>query len=424
MESKNIKVIDEHGIDREANIICGFIVDGTKYVLYSIERDEESDNLFVSKVRDNFDKTSSMENIEVGKDKVNDVVKELVTYSIKNENDKTSGNVLLPNGESVEITNVLFNKEQNIVVPKTYVSTVKKSVTKVSKEFYKVDKQNDDLEKTTIFETLSNEEIVKEPEMVMPEINATEEEVLSPEPAKEETIALAEPTITPSIPAVEESTEIKESEIKPISVVEPAIEQVAPIPMEEPKPEMPVPSFVVPPVDQVAEVKPQPELEVPGTLLESSIPPVVATTPTEPEINKNMEVTPEPVIPSAPVIPTPVASTSPVKEEMPAVDGPKLIFDGANENNLNKALDEVSEEKVVSAPQEGVESLREFGVDKPPVTPAVAQVEEAPTVDDVKKLTRSKGFANNKFFMIIAIAFFLAACAFLGYEAFQYFTLK
>ena len=73
MESRNVKVIDEHGIDRDANIICGFIVEGTKYVLYSIERDEESDNLFVSKVRDNLDKTSNMENIEVGKDKINEI---------------------------------------------------------------------------------------------------------------------------------------------------------------------------------------------------------------------------------------------------------------------------------------------------------------------------------------------------------------
>ena len=28
MESKNVKIIDEHNIDRDANVICSFKVDG------------------------------------------------------------------------------------------------------------------------------------------------------------------------------------------------------------------------------------------------------------------------------------------------------------------------------------------------------------------------------------------------------------
>ena len=90
-----------------------------------------------------------------------------------------------------------------------------------------------------------------------------------------------------------------------------------------------------------------------------------------------------------------------------------------SKSNLNKALDEVSSQKVVTAPQDGVESLREFGVDASSIEPAPAVASE-----NVKTLTRSKGFANNKFFMAIAILFFVAACVFLGYEAFQYFQIK
>ena len=40
-----------------------------------------------------------------------------------------------------------------------------------------------------------------------------------------------------------------------------------------------------------------------------------------------------------------------------------------------------------------------------------------------KKLTKKAGFANSKFFMLVAIAFFLASCIFLGYEVFNYFQL-
>lgn len=331
--------------------------------------------------------------------------------------------VMLQDGKEVEISSVLFNKDQRINVSKTYVSTVKKPVTRVSEEFYKVEKSKE--EKGNIFNTLPNEEIVKtpilaEPEMKMPEINAVEEGPVQPvpdvEPVKEETITLAEPMVTSQTPTMEGP------QIQPVLVTEPISEPITMAPVEEPKSEVDVPSFVSSPVEKPQEIKLQPELEVPETLLEPTVSPVATPAPIESEINKVVE--PTPVIPAAPVVQTPLEPISPVKTETPAVEEAKLFFDGTNENNLNKALNEVSEEKVVTAPQEGVESLREFGTDEPVVAPTVDPVQEAPVAQDVKKLTRSKGFANNKFFMVIAIAFFLAACVFLGYEAFQYFTLK
>lgn len=93
MESKNVRVIDEHNIDREAKIICKFTIDGNDYVLYSIERDEEKDNLFVSKLVKNNDGTSNMVNIDDNgeKQRINEVVKELVSYSINNEEGVLNG---------------------------------------------------------------------------------------------------------------------------------------------------------------------------------------------------------------------------------------------------------------------------------------------------------------------------------------------
>ena len=81
MESKNVKIIDEHEIDRNAKVICKFTIDNSNYVLYSIERDNENDNLFASKLVDNNDGTSNMVNIEdtFEKNKINDIVKKLIT---------------------------------------------------------------------------------------------------------------------------------------------------------------------------------------------------------------------------------------------------------------------------------------------------------------------------------------------------------
>ena len=93
MESKNVKIIDEHGIDRDAKVICKFTIDGNDYVLYSIERDGDNDNLFVSKLVQNTDGTSSMVNIDDSNEKlrINEIVKELVTYSIKSEEGELNG---------------------------------------------------------------------------------------------------------------------------------------------------------------------------------------------------------------------------------------------------------------------------------------------------------------------------------------------
>ena len=106
MKNKNVKVIDEHGIDRKASVVFSVDVDGSDYVVYWIERDTDNDNIFVSKLIKNIDGTSNMMNIEdsMEKGKISDIVKELIKYSIDNESNKlTNKTVTLPSGKVVNM---------------------------------------------------------------------------------------------------------------------------------------------------------------------------------------------------------------------------------------------------------------------------------------------------------------------------------
>lgn len=441
MESRNIKTVDEHGIDRIANVICGFSVDNSKYVLYSIGRDEESDNIFVSKLADNLDHTSNMVNIEdqMERTKINEIVKDMITYSLRDENDHSKSDIELPGGNIVKICDVLFNKEQNITVSNTYVATVKKSVSKVSEDFYKAVENSNELDKVVAAPQVKEPEPVSETNnienellMAMPDLNLNapiieEEPVEAPTEAPIQEAPVVEPLNTEPEPKVEEA--VPTEELPKVEPVE--IPQIEPVSAPVLEPEINIQSVEEPtinPVEPVMETVPSVEpiieekkVEVPEVAPVQETP-VVEPLKVEPIIAPSVAQIPEPVSTPTPlsvvepVVDTPVAITpSPVVEDT----GTKLFFDGTNESNLNKALDEVSSQKVVTAPQDGVESLREFGVDAPSTEPAPAVASE-----NVKTLTRSKGFANNKFFMAIAILFFVAACVFLGYEAFQYFQIK
>ena len=117
---------------------------------------------------------------------------------------------------------------------------------------------------------------------------------------------------------------------------------------------------------------------------------------------------------ATPVIPTSVPE-KPVDNQ--------LVFDGSKETNLNDALGEVSKDNIL--PVSDVASIKEFGQDDVS-TPVVNTSPVNPVTSDTtdtSATSSSSGFANNKFFMVIAVAFFLAACVFLGYEVFRYFKL-
>lgn len=416
MESKSIKIVDEHGIDRTANVMFSIDVDGSDYIVYWIERDNENDNIFVSKIIKNIDGTASMINIEdtMEKSKISDIVKELVKYSIGNDNNKISSKIIsLPSGKNVVISSVLINKEQNINVQKTYITTVKKAVTKVTCDYFKY------------------EDVVKDeamPTRVMP--LPVDESIEISEVENRSDIADV-PVIEPILPissmdsGVSVSNEVKMSDdvSKEISVVE-EVKSTIPteIKTEVVKPELVAP--VIEPVlnnnivsnEQVSVIDNQNKVEsesIKGVALnQSSL--ASPSTVSIGAVSSDKEVT---------VASSLGESQSNVKQD---VNVNKLVFDGSKESNLNKALGEAVNDNVIAT--SNVESIREFGVDEPkgvglPVSEDAQEINSQNVGTKPKVLTRS-GFADNKFFMVVAIVFFLASCVFLGYEVFNYFQIK
>lgn len=408
IESKNIKVIDEHNIDRTANKICVVDVDGSDYIIYSIERDNDNDNIFVSKLLSNINGTSNMINIEdsMEKEKMATLVKELIKYAVDTEK-KTleTSEIILASGKKISfVSKNIDKKEQNINVQKTYITTVKKAVTKVTEEFYNI-KEEEKIEEPVsdifpVFDTPkeSNENVL--PDIIPNIVPPVTENVSSPamETPKVEEVKVEEPKVevpTQVIPEVPNITIPTTEEVKvesPVVGVKPVSEMVVnePVKPMEPTVILPTPEAVEKPV----------EVSIPTTSVMSTpvIPPVTdsASTP----IVESPEVS----------IPSPESVDK--KENV-------LVFDGSKESNLNEALGEISSDKTVIT--QNVEPIREFGVDE--VKPVVENTVAEPTVTQQSVGRGKAGFANNKFFMVIAILFFVSACIFLGYEAFRYFSL-
>ena len=117
-----------------------------------------------------------------------------------------------------------------------------------------------------------------------------------------------------------------------------------------------------------------------------------------------------------------------VVEPAPVVETAQpLVFNATKETNLNAALGEVANSTTI--PVENIQPVREFGVEtpaaimpEPVVTPQPAVVGQTP-VAPVAEIKPTAGFANSRFFMVVAVAFFLASCIFLGYEVYNYFQL-
>lgn len=363
MNSKNLKVVDEHNIDRDANILFAFDLEGSGYVSYSINRDEDNANIFLSKLIRNLDGSFSILDIDDSseKTKLNEIVKVVITNSVESQDDKLKGDTLtLSDGKTLKFIAVNFNKEQRINVQKTYITTVKKEVVRVVEKYY----------------LLPVVEVSKSVEEIFPPIETVE-------PIKEVFPTVAEP-ITVSVPEPVVSTPVVE---QPVIIPAPVVD--------------------VPKVEEPVVVPSMPILETPVT--------TVVTEPT-PVVSVETPVA-EPTV----VTPTPVQAT---------VESQPLVFNASKESNLNAALGEVANSSPI--PVDNIEPIREFGVDTPvqqPVTPLVqepvvtASSNVLPNGSSVANLDKKAGFANSKFFMVVAIAFFLASCIFLGYEVFQYFQL-
>lgn len=424
MENKSIKVIDEHNIDREANKICVLDVDGSDYLIYSIERDNDNDNIFVSKLISNINGTNSMINIDnqMEKDKISNLVKELIKYSVDTEKDKTDTDVIsLPSNVTVKlISKIIDKKEQNINVQKTYITTVKKAVTKVATDFYdyqqpvKVEEPVADI--FPIFNTDEQEKVNEE----RPVVNPIDETSKVEEKQNNEYNFVPPVMESPKIEPVESIPNVLPSE----NTFESALPKI-----ENNTLEVKVPEVVPPIVNKVESVEEPKEvkLDIPVLSIEKAVEPTSVVQNTSQYENVSSVKEPEPILPvSEPInlvsssVSTPVVTPS-VLEKPVVNDG--LVFDASKEVNLNEALGEVSSDKVVGA--NDISSIREFGQDTPVVndTPQVVpnSLNEM-TNSDVKVLSRKRaGFADKKFFVVIAILFFVSACVFMGYEAFRYF---
>lgn len=390
MNNKSIKIVDEHSIDRNANVMFAFDLEGSEYVTYWIERDEDNGNIFVSKVIRNIDGTFNMLDIDdsMEKARLSDVVKTLITNAVNDESDKLNAtSVTLADGKMINFMAVSFNKEQRINVQKTYITTVKKEVTRVTEKYYDVEVK---VEQSKIFEDIFP--------IVTPVVENVQEE--------------NRPELT--IPGVEKVDNINEE----ISVIEPII--------PEPVLSTPVVEVInkenVSNVNDVEQTIPVIEpVVVPNNETSVSIPTVVEPiTVAEPLMNveeKKEEVLPisQPESVIEPVV------TSPAVAEPAKVEAQPLIFNASKETNLNAALGEVASS--ASIPVENIEPIREFGVD----TVSNDSVNVEPVIEESVQskveVVRKGGFANSKFFIVVAVVFFLASCVFLGYEVFNYFQL-
>lgn len=369
MNSKNIKVVDEHGIDRNAVVMFGFELDGSGYVTYSIERDEENSNIFISKVLRNFDNTYSMMDIDDVNEKGRfvEIVKMIITNAVESQNDKNNGNTLtLNDGKVIKFMGVSFNKEQRINVQKTYITTVKKEVIRVVEKFYDL---------VSVFE---------QPKVV--------EDIF--------------PSVTPVAP------------------VSPMVENVeTPVTVSTP----------------IVEVMPE-NHNVDNTVISNGMvfgdsnrnAQMVNSSVNSQQIVNTVQESPN-VIPTPSVV-EPITVQPSVVESEPIVQSPQplnnisnnvsepLVFNASKEINLNEALGEVASASTI--PVENIEPVREFGVEQPVVNqPVDVPVTPDSNVVTSKGMTNKGGFVNSKFFMVVAIAFFLASCIFLGYEVFNYFQL-
>lgn len=77
---KKFKITDEQNVEREANLITVFENEGKEYAVYSIDRDVETVNIFVSRIEKDANGNDILRDItdQAEKLRVDNIVKELV----------------------------------------------------------------------------------------------------------------------------------------------------------------------------------------------------------------------------------------------------------------------------------------------------------------------------------------------------------
>lgn len=77
---KKFKITDEQNIEREANLITVFENEGKEYAVYSIDRDVETVNIFVSRIEKDATGADTLKDITdpAEKLKIDNIVKEMI----------------------------------------------------------------------------------------------------------------------------------------------------------------------------------------------------------------------------------------------------------------------------------------------------------------------------------------------------------
>lgn len=406
MESKIIKVKTDGDILRDANVVAGFGIDGSEYVVYYIDRDDgENDNIFVSKLIKNTDGTYNMLDIENANEKiaVSNIIKDLIKVSVTdNDNDNlNSDTYTFASGKVVNIFSLIINREQSIDIQKTYITTVKKAVTEIARKYYEV-------------------KVVAQPEVVEEtlDVDSLFSNVL--QPARKDEAVVSDPIA---------NNDTSES-VSETPIVEPQITETVPTPVEIALPEMPVleevpeatPELEIPADLLTPEPEPAPISEIPVSEPANAVPNVIEPAPEPVSVESTVvesvpeAVTLEPAVVEPVLEPAHVEPTVPEPVSEPVKNEPDLIvLDGSKESNLNSALGEAGKD-ILSA--NNIDAIKDFGTDEP-----VTQTNNPEVVPAVPSNTSESGFANNKFFVFVALAFFTGSCVFLGYEVFNYFQM-
>ena len=79
--NEKFKVIDENGIENEAQIITSFTYKEKDYLIYSIDKDIENSNVYVSKLLKDIEGYDIIEDIndESERIEIQDIVKEILS---------------------------------------------------------------------------------------------------------------------------------------------------------------------------------------------------------------------------------------------------------------------------------------------------------------------------------------------------------
>ena len=363
-----IKIIDEHEINRDAKIITYISLDGNDYAVYTISRDEENANIFVSKVIN-----SSFVNITDANEKfkLDNFVKNLIKRSV----DYSSL-------DDVKFTNFKVVDSQRINVKETYVATIKKDIATKAINYYS-DKFTSIKDTDSIFSDSSV--IFEEPKVdsnVLPESNNLN--VSTPNVLAMEAVAVPNPNPSSLGGQTVDNTIVSSAlnDVTTENIINPVVLDNN-----------------VKTVDNNVGVQQTSSSTV--SVLNNNIPNDVEATQVMSPVNGNVQST----------------TTSSVLNN-------NVFFDASKETNLLGALKE--EDKVnkgnISVSEQNLETVREFGTDDN-VTFQGAPIQEVKNIVQPKN-SAMQGFMNNKFVMVIAILFFLASCVFLGYEMFSFFNLE